>query len=522
MPSKVIEPRHGAGIRTGVFMSFLAVLVSLVVSLLYPPYCLSIVGETKDGIYQYAASIVLFLSLLSFGIENSYVRFATKAEKEGPDRLKKVNTFYLWLFGAIAMAEIIGTLIVYSFFKSDIVVTGYDIPEHELMTNYVLILGLSQGIGFFLSLFSWHLFFKTHFVVYQGAHILTKIIAATIGAVALTVGGDAIYVAIAVIIANLISGIVCLIASLFHHEMGFERLSLNEAKPLLKEVLSFSAFVFMSMVVSELNAGFGRWAVGAFGAVEDVTLVAYGIEFFTYESLFALSISRVFIPSINEAVVSGNGEEANALYRKCSFATALVVALIAGGFTASGHEFVYAWLNNTGLDSWAKDTVFYLGCAYLWCFAIPLTGNAAMEVARAEKKHGLIAGIDLGIALLGALAAALLVIYLPDEYKVYGPVIGLGSASFIAFGIVNHFIYWRRLRLPVPSHLWKALLLLAFAAGSAVAVYFFSKAVIPTSSIGYIPSFLIEAILFSFVFVLLAFLTFHKEIKSLFLRKKEA
>lgn len=521
MPTKINEPRHGASIKTGIVMSLVAVFVSLVVSLLYPPYCLSVVGETKDGIYQYAASIILFMTLLSFGVENSYVRFAARAEKEGPDAIRKLNTLYLMVFGTIGLAEIVGTLIVFSLFKTGVVVTGYDPVEHELMTNYVLILGLSQGVGFVLSLFSWHLFFKTHFIVYQSAHILTKILSASIGAIALAVGGDAIWVGIAALAANILSGLLCLVASFFHHEMRFERLSWNEAKPILKEILSFSIFVFLSMVVSELNAGFGRWAVGAFGEVEDCTLIGYGIEFYVYESLFVLAVSRVFIPSINEAIASGDEAKAKELYKKCAFASAILVFLIAGGFTAAGRQFVYTWLDHTPLDSWAKDTVYYLGCGYLWCFALPLTSNAAMEIARAENKHHLIAVVDLGICLVGALLSAILVIYLPDDLKVYGPLMGLGSASFIAFGVVNNIIYGVHLKLPLGQHLVKCVLLVAYAVIAIAVVYVINTYAIPKNAVPYVGMFFINAAIFVVIYGGITFASYHRSIRSLLSFKKD-
>ena len=478
MPTKINEPRHGASIKTGIVMSLVAVFVSLVVSLLYPPYCLSVVGETKDGIYQYAASIILFMTLLSFGIENSYVRFASRAEKEGPDAIRKLNTLYLMVFGAIGLAEIVGTLIVYSLFKTGVVVTGYDPVEHELMTNYVLILGLSQGVGFVLSLFSWQA-------------------------------------------ANILSGLLCLIASFFHHEMRFERLSWSEAKPILKEILSFSIFVFLSMVVSELNAGFGRWAIGAFGEVEDCTLIGYGIEFYVYESLFVLAVSRVFIPSINEAIASGDEAKAKELYKKCAFVSAILVFLIAGGFTAAGRQFVYTWLDHTPLDSWAKDTVYYLGCGYLWCFALPLTSNAAMEIARAKNKHHLIAVIDLVICLVGALVSAILVIYLPDDLKVYGPLMGLGSASFIAFGVVNNIIYGVHLKLPLGQHLVKCVLLVAYAVIAVAVVYVINTYAIPKNAVPYIGMFFINAAIFVVIYAGITFASYHRSIRSLLSFKKD-
>ncbi len=514
MPSKVLEPRHGSSIRTGVIMSMIAVFVSLVVSLLYPPFALSIVGETKDGIYQYAASIVLFMSLLSFGIENSYIRFATRAEKEGGDALRKVNFLYLVVFALIGIAQVVGTLIVYSVFKSGAVSTGYDPEEHELMCNYLLLLGLSQGLGFFLSLFSWHLFFKTHFVVYQGAHILTKILSASIGAIALAIGGDAIYVAIAAFAANIFSGLLCLVASLHHHEMRFERMAFSEAKPYLKEILSFSVFVFLSMVVSELNAGFGRWAVGAFGAVEDVTLIAYGIEFYVYESLFALSVSRVFIPSLNEAVAAGDEEKAKELHRKCTLAVSFLLMLIVGGFVSSGREFVYAWLGHTPLNEWAKDTVYCLGVGYLILFALPLAGNASLEIARARKEHAIIGILDLAIALLGALVSALLVVYLPDETKVYGPLFGLGGSSFVSFGIVNNLIYRFKMKLPIGRSLLSFLVLLLFAA-AGVAVSRGLMSLIPVESIGHLPSFILAALFYAVPYLLFSTVAYWKDISSL-------
>ena len=195
--------------------------------------------------------------------------------------------------------------------------------------------------------------------------------------------------------------------------------------------------------------------------------------------------------------------------------------MIAGGFTAAGRQFVYTWLDHTPLDSWAKDTVYYLGCGYLWCFALPLTSNAAMEIARAENKHHLIAVIDLGICLVGALLSALLVIYLPDDLKVYGPLMGLGSASFIAFGIVNNIIYGIHLKLPLGQHLVKCVLLVAYAVIAIAVVYVINTYAIPKNAVPYIGMFLINAAIFVVIYGGITFASYHRSIRSLLSFKKD-
>lgn len=61
--------------KIGVVLSYLTQTVHMVVNLIYTPIMLRLLGQSEYGLYQLVYSAVSYLSLLSFGFGNSYLRY---------------------------------------------------------------------------------------------------------------------------------------------------------------------------------------------------------------------------------------------------------------------------------------------------------------------------------------------------------------------------------------------------------------------------------------------------------------
>ena len=64
--------------KTGVVLSYAGELVKILVSLIYTPIMLRLLGQSEYGLYQLVYSVVSYLSLLSLGFGSSYLRFYSR------------------------------------------------------------------------------------------------------------------------------------------------------------------------------------------------------------------------------------------------------------------------------------------------------------------------------------------------------------------------------------------------------------------------------------------------------------
>ena len=74
-------------LKMGVILSYITLIIGNIIPLFYTPWMLNILGKSEYGIYSLSNSIVGYLSLLSFGLGNSMVKFITdyiaKEDKKG-------------------------------------------------------------------------------------------------------------------------------------------------------------------------------------------------------------------------------------------------------------------------------------------------------------------------------------------------------------------------------------------------------------------------------------------------------
>ena len=64
--------------KFGTILSYVQIIVSNTISLVYTPYMLRVMGQSEYGIYGTANSFISYLSVLSMGVGGAYIRFNAK------------------------------------------------------------------------------------------------------------------------------------------------------------------------------------------------------------------------------------------------------------------------------------------------------------------------------------------------------------------------------------------------------------------------------------------------------------
>lgn len=71
-------------IKVGAILSYVSLILGNVISILYTPIMLRMLGESEFGLFNLANSVVGYLGVLNFGLGNAIARYTAKyrAEKE--------------------------------------------------------------------------------------------------------------------------------------------------------------------------------------------------------------------------------------------------------------------------------------------------------------------------------------------------------------------------------------------------------------------------------------------------------
>ena len=77
-------------LRAGVIMTYVNIGLGSLIPFVYTPIMLRLLGQSEYGLYSLANSVVGYLSLLSFGLGSTIVRYvANTGQKEIKSRKRK-------------------------------------------------------------------------------------------------------------------------------------------------------------------------------------------------------------------------------------------------------------------------------------------------------------------------------------------------------------------------------------------------------------------------------------------------
>ena len=65
-------------IRWGVILTYLSLVINIILSIIYTPIMLRILGQSEHGLFSTVSSTMSWLSLLGLGIGSSYIRYFAK------------------------------------------------------------------------------------------------------------------------------------------------------------------------------------------------------------------------------------------------------------------------------------------------------------------------------------------------------------------------------------------------------------------------------------------------------------
>ena len=69
--------------KLGAILSYVSILVSTLVQLLYTPFLIKMLGQSEYGLYSLIASIIGYLTVLDLGFGNAIIVYTAKYKAQG-------------------------------------------------------------------------------------------------------------------------------------------------------------------------------------------------------------------------------------------------------------------------------------------------------------------------------------------------------------------------------------------------------------------------------------------------------
>lgn len=423
-------------LKKGAILSYVTIILTNGIGLLLTPYMISKLGDSEYGLYTLIGSLVGYISVLDFGLNNSIVRFVSKFKAQN-DRKGEENflatTMLIYLVIALVIV-FLGTLFYFnleSFFDN---LTVLEITKAKAMF-LVLIFNLAITLpgGAFSAICSGY----EKFVFPRALNIIKYVVRSIMVFCLLMYDFDSI----AIVLLDTVLNILIIIFEgyfVFYRLNVVFKIHLFEFK-LVKEIFAYSVWIFVFAMVGQFQWKAGQVILGVMSGTTAVAIYGVGIMLGSYYGAFSTAISGVFLPRATQmSFQNATGSELTTMMIRIGRISLLVLLMILGGFFLYGQQFVKLWVGDTYKNSWLIAFIIMI------TYTLPLVQAFANSILEAKNKFSFKALVYIGFIALGTLFGAFLVQY----YGEIGVVLGTTLGWLISIIIMNIY-YIRVIKLEI-------------------------------------------------------------------------
>ncbi|MCH5210991.1 MAG: polysaccharide biosynthesis protein [Oscillospiraceae bacterium] len=443
-------------LKSGVLVSYATQGINILSGLIYTPIMLRILGRSEYGLYQLVYSVVSYLSLLSMGFASSYIRFYSKYKtKYGEKSVAKLNGMFFTIFCVIAAICLVcgGAMTI----RADLIFGGGLTPG-ELWKSRILmaIMVVNMALSFINSAFTCHITSHEKFFFQRIVEFFRALMNPFLTLPLLLMGYGSVgmvmvttFLTISVLLMNIVYCFKKLKIQFYFHEFDFG---------LLKEMWVFTFFIFVNMIVDQINWSLDKFLLGRIVGTSAVALYGVAAQLNTIYLTVSTSISSVFIPRINFMVAKENSDrELTELFTKVGRIQFIVLGMLLTSYILFGREFIGLWAGS------GYGVSYQIGLFLLIPVTIPLIQNLGIEIQRAKNLHQFRSIVYLIIAVSNIFVSIPCI----RRWGAEGAAVGTMITLLIGNGLIMNIYYHKKIGLNI-FYYWKEIL--KFTPSIAVAV----------------------------------------------------
>ena len=432
--------------KIGAILSYVSIIVSTLVQLLYTPFLINKLGQSEYGLYSLIASVIGYLTVLDLGFGNAIIVYTAKYRAQNKyEEEKKLHGMFKIIFSIIGIiAALIGIILflnVNNLFGQTM--TPSELSEAKIM---MLILSFNLFITFQFSIYSSIISAYEKFTFQKIMSIVNTLLKPLLMIPLLFLGYKAVAMTVVITIVNII-------VLLSNYTFCKKKLNINIKfmgfdKNLFKTILGYSIWIFLGVIVDKVN-----WSVDQFvlGSVAGTVAVSIYSAASTINSLFvnlSTAINSVLLPKMSKMVAkNASNEEITNEFIKVGRIQYLIIFLMCSGLVMFGKEFFIAWVGEKFINS------YYIAIILIIPLCVPLIQNLGISIMQAKNMHKFRSLLYFFIAI----ANIGISIPLAKAYQGIGSAIGTSLSLIIGNIIIINIYYYKKVGINVIKF-WKQIL----------------------------------------------------------------
>lgn len=406
-------------IRIGTILSYVNLAIGNLIPLLYTPIMLKLLGQSEYGLYTLSQSVVGYLSLLSFGIGGTIVRYLSQARAEQDmEKESRILGLFIKIYGFLALLVIAVGILLSSqtnhIFSQTL--TTYELKKIRIL---VLLMSVNTAITFPTSVFSSLVIAHERFLFSKLISILSTVAGPYLNLAMLFLGHGSVGMTVSSTAITFL--VFCCNLAYCTCKLNLKPSFKNTDSNILKEIIHFSAFIFLGEVVNILYWATDKVLLGAMAGTEAVAVYTVGATFNSVMQSLGTTVGGMFSPRIVLNAVQGNDGYLNELFVKIGRIQFFIISLILTGFAVFGRQFIYLWVGVGYLQAYPVALLVMIPVS------VPLIQSIGLQIIVAKNQHQFRAISLFFVAILNVVGTVLLI-------PIAG-IIGAALATCIAYMI---------------------------------------------------------------------------------------
>lgn len=426
--------------KIGSIINILNMVCSLLIGLLYTPLLIRHLGSNEYGTYTLAQSTIAYLSILDLGLGNALVRYVSRIRTEREEG-NLIGMFLIFYSTIAAISAIIGCILscnIGTFFSG-----SFNDTEVRILKHVFNVLLINTVISFPTTVFSSVIRSYEKFIFANTLNLTQNILNHAIMIVLLMSGFKSVALAIVSLISTII--IACVNITYCYRILKIKIRFRCFEKSFYYEVLVYSAFVFINIIVDQLYASTDKIILGKVCGSISVAVYGVGVTFQQYFTQFSTSISSVFLPHISKLSVRKEAmNEISTVFLKVGHIQLVLLSLICVGFVVYGQSFIKLWAGEEYHDA------YYIALLVMVPTLIPLSQNIGISILQALNKHRIRSVMYLCIALINVVISIPLTI----RFGGIGASIGTAIGNLLGQILFMNWFYWKKIGIDIPQY-WR-------------------------------------------------------------------
>lgn len=441
--------KRNGQLKIGVILSYISTALNMAIQLFYTPVMIKLLGQSEYGLYTLVGSVVSYLSLFSLGFSGAYLRFYSRARKQEDDEaVARLNGLFLSLFLCMSFVAFVCGIVL-SQFTPQLFGTKLTVYELEKAKLLMQILVVNIALTFPSSVFD-------SFVSSQEQYLFQRVLTLAgiifnpficlplllVGYGSVAVVGVTTGITFSKLIIN-----ICYCLKKLHIKFIFRNFEFS----VLKEIAGFSFFIFLNMIIDQINWAVDKFILGRVAGTTAVAIYGVGSQINSLFIQFSTAVSSVFSPRVNRIATEKDGTAENKftkLFIKVGRIQFLILTLIASGLVIFGKYFIteiYA--------SGEYEDAYFVSLFLILPVLIPLIQNIGIEIQRAVNKHK----FRSVVYLIMAIANIGISIPLAVKYGPIGSAVGTAISLLVANGLIMNIYYYKQIGIDVIAF-WNSIL----------------------------------------------------------------